>query len=32
VDVAFMVTAAREAHEGRHYRYPYPLTVIRIVQ
>jgi len=32
VDVVFMVTAAREAHEGRHYRYPYPLTLIRIVQ
>ena len=32
VDVVFMVTAAREAHEGRHYRYPYPLTIIRLIK
>jgi uncharacterized Tic20 family protein len=32
VDVIFMVRAAREAHNGRHYRYPYPLTIIRLAK
>jgi len=32
VDVIFMVAAAREAYDGRHYRYPYPLTIIRLIK
>ncbi len=32
LDGVFMVTAARKAYEGHHYRYPYPLTVIRLVK
>ncbi len=32
VDVAFMVIAAREARAGRHYRYPHPLTIVRLIK
>jgi uncharacterized Tic20 family protein len=32
LDAVFMVTAAREAHLGHHYRYPYPLTIIRLIK
>lgn len=32
IDALFMVTAARKAYDGYHYRYPYPLTIIRLIK